>query len=156
MIHLVKTGNNGPRCIEYRMYLITSISLFAIMRFKLARWTTCENLSIMSLVEFKTCPSVDNLEKLLGRLLMWLTSSSTFFMNSLILSPDPGMRERDIFILAAKEPVRSSLVSNKLSSAWNAYISEHWYYLPFSIKSTIFPSCFPSRTLKRSLRRYPR
>ena len=119
MIHLVNEGNNGPWCIEYRVYLITSISLFAITRLKLERCTTCENWSIISLVDFKTCPSVDNLDKLLGRLLMRLTSSSTLFMNSsIVLSPDPGMREIAIFILAAREPVRSNPVSNKLSSAW--------------------------------------
>ena len=120
MIHLVKTGNYGPRCIEYRMYLITSISRFAIMRFKLERCTTCENRSIIVLVNFKICPSVDGVEKLLGRLLMRLTSLSTFFMNVSILSSDSEMRERTIFILAARMPslsVRSKLVSSVSSSA---------------------------------------
>ena len=87
-----------------------------IMRFKFDIGTTCETWSIMALVDFKTCPSV---VKLLGRLLMWLTSSSTLFMNSLMLSPDPGVREKAIFILAATTPlsVSSKLMSSKSSLA---------------------------------------
>ena len=120
MIYLVKNGNNGPRCIEYRVYLITPISSFAIIGFKLERCTTCETWSIIVLVNCKTCPSVD---KLLGngRLLMWLTSSSTLFMNSLMLSPDPGTRDYDILILAARTTplsVSSKLVSSGSSSVW--------------------------------------
>jgi len=87
-----------------------------IMRLKFEKCTTCETLSIIALVDFKTCPSVD---KLLGRLLMWLTSSSTLFMNSLMLSPDSGMREKAIFILAARTTplsVSSKLVSSNSSS----------------------------------------
>jgi len=115
MIHLVNAGNNGPRCFEYRMYLITSIiSRFTI---KLEKCTTCENWSIIALVNFKTCPSVN---KLVGRLFMRPTSSSTFFINSSILSTDPEMLERSIFILAAMMPflsVRSKLVSSSKSSS---------------------------------------
>ena len=123
MIHLVNTGNNGPRCIEYRVYLINLISRFTI---KLERCTTCETRSIIVLVDFKTCPSVD---KQFGRLLMWPTSSSTLLMNSFILSSDPGMRERAIFILAARTTplsVSSKLVSSKSSFSMNACISENW------------------------------
>ena len=135
MIHLVNTGNNGPRCLEYRMCLITSISRFTIMRFK---FTTCETRSIIALVTFKTCPSVD---KLLGRLLMLLTSSSTLFMNSLMLSPVPGTRERDNLILAARTTplsVSSIMLSSKSSPARIHYrtfllltIFEQVYDFPF-------------------------
>ena len=121
MIHLVKTRNNGPRCIEYRVYLLTSISRFSTTRFKLGKCTTFENWSIIALVDFKTCPIIDKL-LLLGRLLIRLTSSSTFFMKSSISSlPDLDMPDRAIFILAARMPflsVRSNLLSSKLSSAW--------------------------------------
>ena len=88
------------------------------MRFKFERCPTCETRSIIVLVDFRICPSV---VKLLGRLFMWLTSSSTLFMNSLMLSPDPGMREKAIFILAARTTplsVSSKMMSSKWSSAW--------------------------------------
>ena len=160
MIHLVKTRNNGPRCIEYRVYLLTSISRFSTTRFKLGKCTTFENWSIIALVDFKTCPIIDKL-LLLGRLLIRLTSSSTFFMKSSISSlPDLDMPDRAIFILAARMPflsVRSNLLSSKLSSAWmHALPNNDWYYSPFSSKSTTLPSCFPTRTLRTSPYRYPR
>ena len=116
IIHLVKTGKNRPRCMEYRVHLVISISNL-LMRFRHEICITCETLSIIALVKFKTCTIVD---ELLGRLLMGLTSSSTLFRNSSILSPDPEMRERAIFILAATTPslsVRSKPVSSKTSSA---------------------------------------
>ena len=118
MIHIVNTGNNRPRCIEYRVYLITSIS-WITNEFKLQKCPTCETRSMIAFVDVKTCPSVD---KLLGRLrlFIWLTSSSTLFMNSLMLSSDPGMRENYIFILVARTTplfFSSKLVSGKPSSA---------------------------------------
>ena len=149
MTHLIKTGNNGPRCIEYRVYLIISIR-FTIMKVKPERCTTCENWSIIALVAFKTCPICPSVDKLLGRLLMRLTSSSTFFMNSSIfsLSPDLEMPERTIFIFAARMPllsVRSKLVSRKTDFSMHALLEQR-YYSPFSSRSTTFPSCFPTRT----------
>ena len=70
---------------------------------------------MIALLAFKTCPSVD---MLLGRLrlFMWLTSSTTLFMNSLMLSLHPGIREKAIFILDVRTSPLS--VNSKSSSAW--------------------------------------
>ena len=141
MTHQVKTGKNRPRCMEYRVHLVISISNL-LMRFRHEICVTCETLSIIALVKFKTCTIVD---ELLGRLLMGLTSSSTLFRNSSIVSPDPEMRERAIFILAATMPslsVRSKLVSRKPSSVWMYALAKLGIACRFQASLQLFPRTF--------------
>jgi hypothetical protein len=82
------------------MCLITTISRFttrSVIHGRSCR--TLENWSIIDLVNFNTCPSVEKVFNTASLLDRRETSASTFSKNSFILSTDSEMQDRIIFIL---------------------------------------------------------